>query len=384
MPAALRASAKGARVISAGIHMSDIPSFPYELLWEERTLGSVANLTRVDGEEFIALAPARAGADRGHGVPAGAGERGAGGSARRPLPRRRGARGWIGLSAGPPAAGYGSGMAATLDELTVADPPGAWAALGFAVDGDTCVVGAVRIRLAGADAGRGLVGWSLRGAAAADLDGLATTRSDREPPAECPVASQRHHRPRPRGRDQPRPRPHRRGAGAAGLDLRRIREEPTPAGAPRQAFFRLGAAILEVVQEPAEASERAGGRPPRLLLGPRLRRPRPRRHRRRARRPGQRGPAGGPARPPHRHPAPRRRPLAAGGADDPATAALGRGRRLGLRAGVRSPRRGRRRSTRPAAAGSAARPGRRGRRGSSRSAAWRRRSRRGSRAPTCH
>ncbi len=57
MPAALRASAKGARVISAGIHMSDIPAFPYELLWEERTLGSVANLTRRDGEEFLALAP---------------------------------------------------------------------------------------------------------------------------------------------------------------------------------------------------------------------------------------------------------------------------------------------------------------------------------------
>ncbi|MDX6624343.1 MAG: alcohol dehydrogenase, propanol-preferring [Solirubrobacterales bacterium] len=57
MPAALRASAKGARVISAGIHMSDIPSFPYEILWEERTLGSVANLTRRDGEEFLALAP---------------------------------------------------------------------------------------------------------------------------------------------------------------------------------------------------------------------------------------------------------------------------------------------------------------------------------------
>lgn len=57
MPAALRASAKGARVISAGIHMSDIPAFPYEILWEERSLGSVANLTRADGEEFMALAP---------------------------------------------------------------------------------------------------------------------------------------------------------------------------------------------------------------------------------------------------------------------------------------------------------------------------------------
>jgi len=57
MTAALRVSAKGARIISAGIHMSDIPSFPYAELWEERTLGSVANLTRRDGEEFIALAP---------------------------------------------------------------------------------------------------------------------------------------------------------------------------------------------------------------------------------------------------------------------------------------------------------------------------------------
>jgi alcohol dehydrogenase, propanol-preferring len=57
MTAALRASAKGARIISAGIHMSDIPSFPYEQLWGERLLGSVANLTRQDGEEFMALAP---------------------------------------------------------------------------------------------------------------------------------------------------------------------------------------------------------------------------------------------------------------------------------------------------------------------------------------
>jgi propanol-preferring alcohol dehydrogenase len=57
MIAALRASAPGARVISAGIHMSDVPAFPYELLWGERTLGSVANLTRRDGEEFLALAP---------------------------------------------------------------------------------------------------------------------------------------------------------------------------------------------------------------------------------------------------------------------------------------------------------------------------------------
>ena len=57
VPAALRALARGGVVVCAGIHMSDIPSFPYELLWEERVVRSVANLTRRDGEEFLALAP---------------------------------------------------------------------------------------------------------------------------------------------------------------------------------------------------------------------------------------------------------------------------------------------------------------------------------------
>lgn len=54
---ALRAVRKGGAVVSGGIHMSDIPSFPYRLLWEERVMRSVANLTRRDGEEFMALAP---------------------------------------------------------------------------------------------------------------------------------------------------------------------------------------------------------------------------------------------------------------------------------------------------------------------------------------
>ncbi len=57
VPAALRAVDKGGRVICAGIHMSDIPAFPYALLWGERSVHSVANLTRRDGEEFLALAP---------------------------------------------------------------------------------------------------------------------------------------------------------------------------------------------------------------------------------------------------------------------------------------------------------------------------------------
>jgi hypothetical protein len=158
-------------------------------------------------------------------------------------------------------------MTPTIDELAVADVPDAWSALGFEIDGDTCVVGDVRIRLAGLDAGRGLAGWSLRDIEGTELDGLSTTRSDRPPPSARPA--------------------HPNGVTAldhvvaitpaldrtvavlqgAGLDLRRIREEPTPAGAPRQAFFRLGATILEVVQEPAEAIERAGGDRPAFFWG---------------------------------------------------------------------------------------------------------------------
>ncbi len=57
VPAALRAVCKGGRVVCGGIHMSDIPSFPYAILWEERQLASVANLTRQDAVEFLALAP---------------------------------------------------------------------------------------------------------------------------------------------------------------------------------------------------------------------------------------------------------------------------------------------------------------------------------------
>jgi len=57
VPVALRAVRKGGIVVCGGIHMSDIPSFPYELLWEERSVCSIANLTRRDGEEFFALAP---------------------------------------------------------------------------------------------------------------------------------------------------------------------------------------------------------------------------------------------------------------------------------------------------------------------------------------
>lgn len=157
-------------------------------------------------------------------------------------------------------------MAVTIDELRVADAPEAWRALGFEFDGDVCIVGEVRIRLLGRDAGRGLVGWSLREVEGTELDGLPTERTERPAPAPAPAPA-----------DETPAHPNgitgldhvvaitpalERTVGAleaAGLDLRRVREEPTPAGAPRQAFFRLGAVILEVVQEPPEAIERGGG-----------------------------------------------------------------------------------------------------------------------------
>ncbi|HKI67482.1 MAG TPA: hypothetical protein VJ989_09470 [Solirubrobacterales bacterium] len=158
-------------------------------------------------------------------------------------------------------------MSATIDELTVADEPAAWEALGFAVEGDACVVGEVRIHLAGPHAGERLVGWSLRDTGGVELDGLPTARSERPPPAAPPA--------HPNGLTAVdhvvamTPALDRTVAALklAGLDLRRIREEPTPAGAPRQAFFRLGATILEVVQEPPEAIERAGGDHPAFFWG---------------------------------------------------------------------------------------------------------------------
>ena len=165
----------------------------------------------------------------------------------------------------------------TVDEVVVADAPGAWEALGFAVDGDVCVLGGVRVRLAGTGAGRGIVGWSLRGVALTELDGLPTTIAKRSsgsqdsdaperesPSAPAPPAATESH---PNGLTAIdhvvaiAPDLDRAVAAlqAAGLELRRVREQPTPAGAPRQAFFRLGGTILELVQEPPEAVERGGG-----------------------------------------------------------------------------------------------------------------------------
>jgi hypothetical protein len=154
----------------------------------------------------------------------------------------------------------------TIDELVLADQPEHWSALGFTVS-DGCVqLGVVRLRLAGSAAGRGIIGWSLRGISSTELDGLPTTRSESAKPEsielhENGVSAVDHIVAITPALD--------RSVGVlqqAGLDLRRIREQPTPAGAPRQAFFRLGAEILEVVQEPDSVveSDRGADRPARL------------------------------------------------------------------------------------------------------------------------
>jgi hypothetical protein len=154
----------------------------------------------------------------------------------------------------------------TIDELLIADEPERWAELGFAVTDGCCQLGAVRLRLAGRSAGRGILEWSLRAIASEQLDGLPTTRSSSSPLA--PAAAH------PNGAlaidhivaISPALERTVQALQGAGLDLRRIREQPTPAGAPRQAFFRLGAEILEVVQQPDGAIEESGGsdRPARL------------------------------------------------------------------------------------------------------------------------
>ena len=71
VPAALQALAPGGTVVCAGIHMSDIPSFPYEDLWHERSIRSVANLTRDDGHEFLDARPRGPGGHHDHHLPAG-------------------------------------------------------------------------------------------------------------------------------------------------------------------------------------------------------------------------------------------------------------------------------------------------------------------------
>jgi hypothetical protein len=148
--------------------------------------------------------------------------------------------------------------APTIDELLVGDDWERWAQLGFAVANGCCELGGVQLRFLEDRTERGILGWTLRGLADTELDGLPTTVSERPPRDPAPA--------HPNGvvaidhvvAFSPSLDRSVRALQSAGLDLRRIREEPTPAGAPRQAFFRLGAEILELVQEPHDSPQRAG------------------------------------------------------------------------------------------------------------------------------
>lgn len=149
----------------------------------------------------------------------------------------------------------------------MAAAPERWAACGFSLAEDgTIRLGATRIRPAGSDAGRGVVGWSLRGlgSGVADLDGLPIIRSTRPP------APGDRHRNRAQAVDHvvaftpvlDRTVP---ALERAGFDLRRVRGAVLPGGGTRQAFFRLGEVILEVVEQPAK-----GGSPRDPSLSARL------------------------------------------------------------------------------------------------------------------
>lgn len=186
------------------------------------------------------------------------------------------------LAAMPEPEQAAGAAAATIDEIVLADQPERWRSLGFVVDGERVQLGGVFIRLVGDDArsggAPGMLGWSLREVGSTELDGLPTTRSSSSPPPPAPV--------HPNGivaidhvvAMTPALDRSVSALQRAGLDLRRIREQPTPAGAPRQAFFRLGAEILEVVQQPgeqqADTEPTAAERPARLwglaLLSPEL------------------------------------------------------------------------------------------------------------------
>ena len=160
------------------------------------------------------------------------------------------------------------GGGVSIDELVLADPPERWSALHFLVSGDVCQLGSVRLRLAGDGSRKGVLSWSLRGLQGdrVELDGLPTARSQSSPPPPAGshpngVLAVDHVVVMTPALDRTV-----QALQSAGMQLRRIREQPTPAGAPRQAFFRLGEEILEVVQEPQAIVERDGGsdRPARL------------------------------------------------------------------------------------------------------------------------
>lgn len=154
----------------------------------------------------------------------------------------------------------------TVDELVVADAPEAWRAAGFDVVGDACEVGTVRIALAGPGERRGIVGWSVRDLGSLELDGLPTAASERPPAAggvhPNGVLALDHLVVMSPALDRTVD-----ALQGAGLDLRRRREGETPGGSARQAFFRMGEVILEVVEAPVGSRVSADREGPARLWG---------------------------------------------------------------------------------------------------------------------
>ena len=172
----------------------------------------------------------------------------------------------------------------TVDTITVADAPLVWREVGFDVDDHgRCQIGTVMLQLLPGKFPRGLAGWSVRGLSSGDIDGLPTESSEAPPRDPAP--------PHPNGvvaidhvvaftADRMRTVA---ALEAAGLELRRLRDEPTPAGGGYQAFFRLGEVILEVIEQKASSPQaRLWGlsftveslEPATALLGDRLSEPR--------------------------------------------------------------------------------------------------------------
>lgn len=153
-----------------------------------------------------------------------------------------------------------------LTSIDLAADARAWSDAGFAVDADGLTLGAVVIRLRGSEAGRGLLGWTFDQSPAGPLDGLP------EPGIAMPTGSGAEH---PNGVTaidhvvafSPDLERTVTALEAAGLDLRRRREGPTGGGSARQAFFRVGQVILEVVEHPGQAREAGDPDAPARLWG---------------------------------------------------------------------------------------------------------------------
>jgi hypothetical protein len=158
------------------------------------------------------------------------------------------------------------GAQPTIDELFIAAAPAAWRAAGFGVEGELCEVGAVRLRLEGEGARRGITGWSVRDAGSLELDGLETQASGARPPAGAthPNGAVRIDHVVVISPDLDRTSAVLRRAG---FELRRVREGDTPGGSRRQAFFRMGELILEIVAAPEGTKIAADASGPARLWG---------------------------------------------------------------------------------------------------------------------